>query len=92
MRIRPLLAALALVAALAGCGRVSQANFNRIDEGMSYDQVVRILGRPTDSKGIGIGPLSGTSATWKGREGTITIQFLNEKVRIKRFVAADGRS
>ena len=93
MRRTLVLCLLVLIMVLPACSRVNQANFNQIDEGMSYDQVVRILGQPDDSKSVGIGPLSGTSARWEGREGTITIQFLNDKVKIKRFVSADkGRS
>jgi hypothetical protein len=83
------LSLLALILVLPACSKVTQANFNRVEEGMSYDQVVRILGQPSDSKSVGVGPLSGTSATWEGPEGTITIQFLNDKVKIKRFVSAD---
>ena len=73
------LAALALV----GCDRLSQENFNKIERGMTYDEVVAILGEPTDSKSVGVASLSGTTATWESSSVEISIQFVNEKVQLK---------
>ncbi len=72
---------------LAGCGsNVSEAIFERIHAGMTAAEVRAILGEPTESTSMGVGPLVGSTATWKGKEGPITIQFVNHKVFTKQFV------
>lgn len=79
-------AILLLAALLAGCAsKINQDNFDRIHSGMTMKQVRNLLGKPTESSSFGVGDLSGTSATWKGRDGTITVQFFNAKVQAKQF-------
>lgn len=71
---------------LTACGsKVNEDNFNKIQVGMTYEEVTSILGSSTESSSVQIGGLSGTSARWTGEEGTIQVQFLNGKVRIKQF-------
>lgn len=86
---RPLLAALlAASLVLVGCSRITQTNFQKIQDDMSYEQVVAILGAPTESKSVGIGPLSATTAEWRDKSGAfVSIQFLNDKVKLKSFSA-----
>ncbi len=82
-----LLVGLLCVLLLPGCGsKVSEANFERIHAGMTPAEVRAILGEPTESASMGVGPLVGTTATWKGQGGTINIQFVNDKVFTKQFV------
>jgi len=71
---------------LLGCGsKVSQENFNKIQTGMTQAEVTSILGNPTESSSIAFGPIGGTTSTWKENSGTITIQFVNDKVIAKAF-------
>ena len=71
---------------LSACGsKISQDNFNKITDGMPEEDVIKILGEPTESSSMGLGGLSGSSATWKQDKTTITIQFLNGKVALKNF-------
>ena len=78
--------AMCLGMVLVSCGsKVSQENFDRIKAGMSLEEVKGILGDPTESSGVGLGPLSGTSATWKDKDRKISIQFVNGKVTVKNF-------
>ena len=65
--------------------RVNQENFEKIQPGMTMQQVVTILGEPTTSEGINIAGFSGTMATWKERDKVIAIQFLNNEMVIKTF-------
>ncbi|MEM1177552.1 MAG: hypothetical protein AAGM22_04355 [Acidobacteriota bacterium] len=76
-----LLAAALLVA--IGCSRLTQENFNLVEKGMTFEEVQTILGAPTESKSVGIGPLSGTAATWDDGKTRIEIKFVNEKVQLK---------
>lgn len=68
------------------CGsKVNRDNFEKIRTDMTYEEVEGILGSATESSGVDIGGLSGGSSTWTSKEGTITIQFLNGKVKAKQF-------
>ena len=78
---------------IVACGsKVNQANFNKIQTGMTQNEVNEILGSPTESSSFGIGVFSGTASKWASKEGTITIQFLNEKVVAKQFIKGDAQS
>ena len=48
-------------------------------------QVVSLLGEPSEANSLGVGPLSGTSATWKEDEAVISVTFVNNKVTTKSF-------
>lgn len=86
------LVVLACLALLAGpCSRINQANFDKVENGMTYDEVVRILGKPTESKSVGVGPLSATTAEWVAGDAEISIQFLNGKVQLKSFSGKTAR-
>lgn len=76
-----------LLVILSACvTKINQENYEKIQEGMTIEEVKTILGEPTESKSAGIGGLvSGTSAVWKGENITIDIKFLNGKVQLKSF-------
>ena len=71
---------------LSACGsKINQANFNKIETGMTEQEVQALLGQPTESSSMNIGGFSGTSSTWINKDVTISIQFLNGKVGVKEF-------
>jgi hypothetical protein len=78
---------LALAAALlvSGCAKVTQDNYARIEDGMSEQDVVTLLGRPTESNSVGFLGLSGTSSRWITDGRAITIRFLNGRVAMKSY-------
>jgi hypothetical protein len=79
-----------LVLLLAGCDRVTRDNYEKLETGMTMDEVVKILGEPTDLKSFGVGPLEAATGRWEGKKGTISIQFTGQKVRVKRFLAGEA--
>lgn len=82
---RPL-ATVVLALLLSACGSpVNQENFDRIRNGMTQQDVEAILGGPTESSSASFGGLSGGAATWKSRDATITVQFVNGEVQFKQF-------
>lgn len=84
---------LAVVAvALISCGRVNQDNFNKVQNNMTSEEVVAILGEPTTSDSINIAGVSGTSSAWKSRDAQIIIQFVNDKVIAKTFTKESDRN
>ncbi len=85
---------LALLLALTclACGsRVDLESFEKIKNGMTLAEVTAILGEPTESYSMNIGPVSGTMTKWQAKNGTIAIQFLNGKVVAKQFLKDGGK-
>lgn len=77
---------LCVVLGQAACeSRINQENFQKIKNGMTEDEVTKILGEPSDAASMSLGPFSGTTSTWKSKNGTIAIQFVNGKVALKTF-------
>ena len=78
---------LALTAALliAGCSRVTQENFLKVRDGMTEEEVIALLGRPTESNSVNLLGVSGTSSRWVAGDTVIAIQFVNGKVAFKSF-------
>lgn len=77
-----------------GCAttQLTHENFAKIREGMSEQQVIALLGEPTDSKSISTGSwfgvvdgLSGTSMVWETNEVKVDIIFVNGKVKTKNY-------
>ena len=79
------LLAVSLCFALFACSRITEDNFNKINNDMDIKEVTTILGDPTNSEAITIAGISGTSAIWKDKEAEIDIQFLNDKVVVKSY-------
>lgn len=70
---------------LSACSKVSSDNFAKVQEGMSMQQVVSILGEPSEVSSAGLGPISGSTAVWKEKDIVIEIAFFNEKVKLKQM-------
>jgi hypothetical protein len=82
--MRRLLSA-ALLVVLVACTKVNQENFAKIQEGMSEQEVIALLGTPTESNSVNVLGISGTSSRWVGGDAEITIRFVNGQVALKRF-------
>jgi type IV pilus biogenesis protein CpaD/CtpE len=84
--MRRTLAAVLAALALAACGsKVTAENFARIQTGMTQQEVVALLGEPTETSAVSIGGLSGGMSTWRDGNTTISVQFLNDKVQAKQL-------
>lgn len=68
---------------LFACAKATPDNYDKVQTGMSMQQVVAILGEPTGVESFNFAGLSGTAATWKNGDTTIVVQFFNDKVQIK---------
>lgn len=91
--MRRTLAAVLAALALAACGsKVTAENFARIQTGMTQQEVVALLGEPTETSAVSIGGLSGGMSTWRDGNTTISVQFLNDKVQAKQFSREAGIS
>lgn len=84
--LKTLLSAILLTSVLAACGsRITAENFEKIEDGMSHEQVIAILGEPPNANTNGLPLTSSGSAEWTDGNQTITIRFFNGKVKLKRF-------
>jgi len=73
---------------VAGCGsKVSKDNYDKIANGMSQEEVERILGKGTQQAGAAgaVGSLAGSGKilSWTDGEKTITVTFANGEVFAK---------
>jgi hypothetical protein len=83
-----------LIGLLAACNNnnLTKENYDKIQPGMNYQQVVSILGKPKSADAITLGDLSGTSAVWQNKQVTISIQFFNDAVKIKTLTSGDNQT
>ena len=84
MRIAALAFALVL-AATAACSKINEDNFGKVRDGMSEQEVLALLGTPTESSSVSVLGVSGTASKWAAKDAVITVQFVNGKVRGKSF-------
>src|SRR4051812_38557530 len=70
---------------LAACSRITQENFSRIERGMTEQEVISILGSPTESSSVDVLGISGTASRWAGNDAEITVRFVGGKVALKSF-------
>jgi hypothetical protein len=74
---------------LLGClgSKITQENYDKIQNGMTMEQVVAILGEPTSNDSVDLGGLiSGKTAKWQADNGTtISVQFFQGAVKFKTF-------
>jgi hypothetical protein len=76
-----LLLVVALVA-FVGCSRVNGDNYLKIKEGMSYDEVEIILGKPAETRENHIYSF-GMTDTWRSGNAEITIEYSGGHVASK---------
>lgn len=76
---------------LAACSKVSEENFAKIEDGMTEEQVMAILGKPTEATSVAVLGVSGTTSRWAGNGATITVHFVNGKVALKSYDKPSGK-
>ena len=85
MRIGALAFAVAFAVAASACSKINEENFAKVRDGMSEQEVLSLLGTPTESSSVSVLGISGTASKWADKETVITVQFVNGKVRGKSF-------
>jgi len=75
-------AVLGILLALTGCGKIDERDVSRISTGMSPEQVHKLLGEPHQVIRGSVGEYTGTSEMWYTAETIITVQYLNNEVKL----------
>jgi hypothetical protein len=70
---------------------VNQENFLKVQEGMSEEEVISLLGRPAESNSVNVLGVSGTASRWVAGDTVITVRFVNGKVAFKSFDKAGDK-
>jgi len=66
---------------LTACSKLTEDNLQKIQPGMTTDQVKAILGEPTSSQtGNMLGLVSGTTYVYHTDKSDVKISFMNDKV------------
>lgn len=89
MKLLPLVLATALF--LFACSKISQENFDRIQNGMAEAEVLTLLGSPTESRSLNVLGVSGTVSRWVDKDAVITVRFVNGKMALKAFDKPAGK-
>ena len=66
-----------------GCSRVTQENYDKLSVGMDYEEVVKILGQPSECKSI----LNAKNCTWGDSSKRIAVKLIANKVV---FLSSEG--
>lgn len=65
---------------VSACGKINREHFDKISDGMNKQEVIQIMGEPTESSGASLLGISGGNATWRDGKTVINVQFLNNQV------------
>lgn len=69
----------ALILLLNGCSKITKKNYDKIESGMSYKEVVKLLGEPEGcAETFGI-----SNCEWKNKDAKIMITFISNQATIK---------
>lgn len=70
------LIALGLFLVLLGCSKLTLDNYNRISVGMTYDEVVQLIGKPAKCDDL----MGLRSCTWGDEARSVNVSFVDNKV------------
>ena len=86
--MKPFLALFAALLLLAGCSRVTDANYDRLKTDMTVDEATSLLGKPSRTEGgeasvLGVS-VSGKTLVWESSDHKkISATFVNDKLVVK---------
>ena len=70
------LVVLMAVALVVGCSKINKENYDKIQMGMTYDEVEALLGTPDEAKDV----MGTKSCVWGEGAEVISIKFVADKV------------
>ena len=73
---RRTIGAIALALALLGCSKLTLENYNKLETGMSHDEVTTLLGEPERCDDV----LGVRNCTWGDGTRSVSVNFVGGKV------------
>ena len=61
---------------LTACSKVTRENYQKLELGMSWQEVVQLLGEPDQCEAL----LNAKSCVWKEGDKSITVRFIGDEV------------
>ena len=61
--------------ALSGCSKLTQENYNKLKVGMSYSDVIGLLGKPNECNDA----LAAKSCDWVDGDSHVNVEFVGDK-------------
>lgn len=68
--------AMALLLAILGCSKLTLENYSRIEPGMAYDEVVRLIGEPEQCDDV----MGVRNCRWGDETRSVNVSFVGGKV------------
>lgn len=68
--------AMTLLLALLGCSRLTLENYSRIETGMAYEEVVRLIGKPEQCDDV----MGVRNCRWGDGTRSVNVSFVGGKV------------
>ena len=63
---------------LSGCSKLTKENYDKIETGMYYDEVVQLIGKPEEcSDTLGL-----SSCKWQSGDAKVKISFISNQVTL----------
>jgi len=76
--IKRIILLVALVSLISGCTRLTRENYEKLNMGMGYEEVVSILGKPDSCSDT----LVTKSCMWGDEQKNITVSFIGNKIML----------
>lgn len=89
-RFKRRFAAVALMLIVTACSKVTEENFAKVQEGMTEQEVLALLGTPSESNSVSILGVSGAAWRWAGRDAVVVVHFVNGKAALKSWEKPRG--
>lgn len=74
--MKKLVLVLCCAALIAGCSKLTRENYEKIQMGMMFDQVVELIGEPDACEAA----LGAKKCVWGDEKKNITVTFMGDKV------------
>lgn len=63
-----------LLLTISGCSKVTADNYQKLEMGMAYEDVIELLGEPDQCESI----LNAKSCVWRDGDKSITVRFIGD--------------
>lgn len=85
MKSLKILCVSAIALLTVACSKATEENYHKLENGMTIAEVQSLIGKADVTESTNMAGISTTRAEWHGKDGTISVRFIEEKVRAKNW-------